>query len=117
MASDPVQPAPCTPEALSKLQAIVSRSFGISDGYRELNAAIEAAAGFNMFQRIGMENSPTDLMVARLAHEIESDGTGPACLQALFIAYPGNVELREWVAAHVPALLGEVKEETFRQTR
>ena len=121
MASDPaLAPAPvlvCSPEARAELVAIVSRAFGIADGYRELNGAIGGAAGFDMFERIGMEGSPMRLIVAELAKAVEGDGTAPVCLQALFVAYPGSFELRGWVAANTPALLALVGDAAFEAAR
>ena len=117
MALAPAPVLACSPEARAELVAIVSRAFGIADGYRELNGAISGAAGFDMFDRIGMDGSPMRLIVAELAKAVEGDGTAPACLRTLFVAYPGNSELRGWVAANNPALLALVGDAAFEAAR
>ena len=107
----------CTPEAREELLAIVSRAFGIKDGYLELNNAIRLAAGFDMQVRIGMDGSPMQLVVAKLASEVESVGAGAACLDALFVKYPGSSELRGWVGTHQPGLLAKIDDATFDAAR
>lgn len=117
MASAPASVLTCSPEAREELVAIISRAFGIADGYLELNGAITAAAGFDMFDRIGMEGSPMRLIVAKLATEAESEGAALACIKALFVAYPGSFELRGWIATYLPELLSLISVAAFEAAR
>ena len=117
VAPPPPAAVPCTPESREELIALVSRSFGIENGYKELNGAITAAAGFDMFDRIGMADSPMRLVVAELAKAVEGEGKVGTCIEALFLAYPGNPELRGWVAAHDPALHAKVSDTAFEAAR
>ena len=108
---------PIDAAALERLDEVTARAFGIKDGYLELNGIVSAAVGFDLFEELGLFDSPMDIVVARLRAELVARGQGEAALGALFEKLPGNAELREWVAAHCPAMLARVPVEWFEAQR
>jgi len=120
MASKPSAKLPSA-AALEALDIVVARAFGIDGGYLELNGVVSspAVADFDMFMRLGLSDSPMLLITPALRKALKAIGQGRdrACLEALFIGYPGNVELRDWVRQHCPAMLAQVPEADFEAAR
>lgn len=120
MASIPLPP-PIDDDALQALDIVIARAFGIEGGYLELNGIVSAAnaAGYDMFVELGLWQSPMELIVPALRRAIQAEGGDKdrACLTALFVALPGNVELREWIARYCPAMLALISGHSFEAAR
>ncbi|ESQ92600.1 hypothetical protein [Asticcacaulis benevestitus] len=108
----------CDADAAEKLDAILSRAFGIADGYKELNGIVFGAVGYNMYEKLGMQNSPMGLVIPDLRTALcVVENRGETCLAATFVSLPGNASLREWVKACHPDLLVRVTQDQFEQSR
>jgi hypothetical protein len=114
---DVIAAEPIDDRAREALETIVSRAFGIEGGYLELNGVVDGAAGFDMFQKLGLYQHPMDIVVHQLRQQLEADGRGEPCLRALLVHMPGNFELRDWLARHCPTMLAAVSQAAFEGAR
>ncbi|MDY6922955.1 MAG: hypothetical protein SWI22_03220 [Pseudomonadota bacterium] len=112
---------PVDERAFEVFDALVARAFGIDGGYLELNGIVsaQAAAGYNMFEDLGLSGSPMKLVVPALRKALQARGEAieRSCLEALFVGLPGNFELRAWIGRHCPTMLARVPETTFEAAR
>lgn len=107
----------CDDLALQELDRLMSKAFGIVDGYLELNGIVSGAVGYDLFERLGLKDSPMAIVVNNLRIALIAAGHGSACLKAIYLALPGNAELRDWMKAHCPGQVALVSEADFEACR
>jgi len=107
------------------LDRLLARAFGIEGGYLELNGILTGAKylttfkddEFNLFEDLGLYDSPMLIVVGRLREEIKSAGEQRPALEAIFLAVPGNFELRTWAGSQAADLLSLVSQAEFEAAR
>lgn len=109
--------APPDDAAQQQLEVVVRRAFAVEGGYLELNGIVRAATGHDLFDELGLASSPMKTVVESMRAWLVATGHGAQVLAELFLRLPGNVEMREWVARHCPALLARVPDSEFENAR
>ncbi len=101
--------------ALARLEEILTKAYGVAGGHEELNAVIVPAIGLDLFQDVATDRIVMRHAVHALREALEERGPPVIrqCVEAFYVALPGNAELRAWVAEHQPGSAARVGTEAF----